>query len=367
MRPPQAAPGPDQVEFAHLLRGLSALAVLLFHYGILFWQRPARVAELTGMPVLPAGMALWPGHAAFLQAFSLNLGAIAVGALFLISGFVLPFSFRKQVDGGGFMIGRAFRILPTYWAGFAVTLLVLWAVAAWQGHAFPHRLKDVLLHLLPGLRDMLGGANIDGIVWTLDIEMKFYLLALLIIGPLQRGSRWLLLLPAGLLLLATGWQMSGHAVPGTLLYLVFACIGIVFHQAYQRNWPWWECVLWIGLGFALWFLLAARWLHFPPNLLLSYAIAAGLFGGLYLLRAHIRLQRPTRWLADVSYPLYCVHAVLGYSGLRLMLEWQVSPLVVLPLMAGLALGLAALIHHHVELPSHHWGKRVIQRWRERTA
>ena len=359
----QAAPAHkhDPVAFAHLLRGLSAISVLVFHYLLMFWQRPARVAELTGMPAMPTGAEAFPGHQVFLAWLPFNLGAIAVGALFLLSGFVLPYSFRPDTTRASFVISRCFRILPTYWGGFVVSCGLVALVAWYSGHAFPYTLKDVGLHLLPGPRDLLGGATIDGVVWTLDVEMKFYALAFLFAPWLKSGSRWVLLMPLGLFLAAAACVWKGIAVYPTLAYLLFASIGIVFHWLFKRTMRVAEAATWISLGTGMYFWILIRWLEFPPSLVGSYGLAFAAFVLAYLMRDKIELNRITRKLADVSYPLYCVHAVLGYVVIRALILLGVPALVAIALSAALALTMATLLHRYLEVPSPGWGRQVVAR------
>ncbi|MCB6182155.1 acyltransferase [Leeia sp. TBRC 13508] len=356
----------DPVAFAHLLRGLSALAVLIFHYVLMFWQRPARVADLTGMPVLATGSEAFVGHQALIAWLPINLGAIAVGALFLLSGFVLPFSFRPDTTRTGFLIARCFRILPTYWGGFLVSCGLVAIVAALYAHPFPYTMKDVLLHLFPGPRDLLGGANIDGIVWTLDVEMKFYALALLFAPLIKRASRWVLLMPFGLFATGVVLDLLAKPVYPTLSYLLFASIGIVFHWHYRGQMKLAEAAIWMMTGVAMFFWMAVKWFAWPGLLSFSYVLALVVFVAAYASREKINLHPVTRWLADVSYPLYCVHAVSGYILIRCLLMWGVPAVVAILLAAANALILATLLHRYLEVPSPQWGRSLIKKLQKNT-
>ncbi|WP_038953551.1 acyltransferase family protein, partial [Bradyrhizobium japonicum] len=110
----------------------------------------------------------------------LNWGAFGVALFFIISGFVMPFSFRSY-GRADFLVARFFRIYPTYWVGLTVSLTVLMFCIHLAGDAtFPHTVAQLLIGYALGSRDILWEKSIDGIVWTLEIELKFYLVCALI-------------------------------------------------------------------------------------------------------------------------------------------------------------------------------------------
>jgi peptidoglycan/LPS O-acetylase OafA/YrhL len=63
-----------------------------------------------------------------------------------------------------------------------------------------------------------------------------------------------------------------------------------------------------------------------------------------------------RFLANVSYPLYALHATMGYLGIRWMIDEGIPPLAALGLQTAIALLLAWITHKLVEMPTHRLGK-----------
>src|SRR5471030_457335 len=102
-----------KIGFANGLRGIAALSVITGHYLGTFWKLTEAVAGLTGMVRAPVAL---PFFVEWVGASPINLGAFGVALFFLISGFVIPLSFQSygRLD---FLIGRFFRIYPTYWMG----------------------------------------------------------------------------------------------------------------------------------------------------------------------------------------------------------------------------------------------------------
>ena len=125
------------------LRGLAALAVFLSHVSLMlpapsFFER----AALTPLHVL------WDG-------------AAAVDLFFVLSGFVLALPFvgdtARELSYPAFMLRRALRILPAYWASLLLALVVrdmLYAPAGltdltpWSQQFWLAPVRHVLDHVL---------------------------------------------------------------------------------------------------------------------------------------------------------------------------------------------------------------------------
>ena len=194
------APARSRVDFANTLRGFAAMAVVISHYYGVFWLNRAAVEGLLHVPALPESHPV-PAYVAAIQTIPLlNWGAYGVALFFLVSGFVIPFSLQRNTRGG-FLVNRLFRIIPTYAAGFSITLLALFAGTGYFGTEWPYGLRAILVHYLPGLRDVLWSPNIDGIIWTLEIEMKFYLVCALVLPWFRRASLKVFVVPAALVVL----------------------------------------------------------------------------------------------------------------------------------------------------------------------
>jgi peptidoglycan/LPS O-acetylase OafA/YrhL len=148
------------------LRALAALGVWLLH-----------VASNTGV-MYREGMNAW----------LLSRLGIAVPIFFLLSGLLLYRPWAKAaIDGtpppgaGRYLWRRALRVLPVYWL---VTSLTLWAWASldWTGWV---TWLLLLQNYVPG------AVTPDGLyqMWTLPVEMAFYLLLPLIARVLHRWAR----------------------------------------------------------------------------------------------------------------------------------------------------------------------------------
>ncbi len=374
--------GKSKVEFANSLRGLAAVAVVISHYFGIFWTNPEAVANLINSPVLLIKQEDIPLYVQWLTIVpNFNWGCYGVALFFLISGFVIPFSL-SGISGGGFCVSRCLRIVPTYIVGFSISLLALWICAAYFSVSFPYERQQILIHYVPGLRDLLSSRSIDGIIWTLEIEIKFYMLCAIFIAWFRRFSLKVFIIPLALFTLAAllshigiGWLKgfpNSYPLAVTTIFcsqfIIFMFLGVLFHYLYKNK---------IGArnarlaAIGLFALFSLQWRTGPDSasfgLVLSYAFALMTFAFAFAYPRFFSANPVFDFLADISYPLYVVHGVAGYVALRLLLEQGFRPWSALALVTSLFLVLAWLLHRLVERPSQAIGKRLVRQYEARPA
>lgn len=356
------------MEFANTLRGLAAICVVIQHYFVGFWSVPGVIGGLLNVAPAPSSVPASLAWIAPPDPFA--WGAFGVALFFVISGFVIPFSLAK-LSAGSFLVGRLFRIFPVYVAGFTITLLSLWCVERYFGANWPFDAAHIAVHYVPGLRDLTGAASIDGIIWTLDIEVKFYLLCALGAPLFRRRGALVLILPLAAALLSwTTSRLSGATSDPALLavasalshdgaYIVFMSIGTVFyllHVGSIRIRPAVATMLTLAIVH-----LALLAIGSDPSQLLTapnYALAVVVFAGASQLPKLFGSNRVTDFFASISYPLYAVHAVTGWAVLRVLIDRNVPAWFALMVATGLAIAIAWLLHIVVEAPFHQLGRRL---------
>lgn len=362
----------ERVQFANTLRGMAALCVLISHYTFVFWTSREAVAGLIHGPTLPDQFA-FPNYLRWLHLTvpQFNWGAFGVALFFLVSGFVIPFSLRSAT-WKSFLVGRFFRIVPLYMVGFSVTLMAIWLVGRHFDMPWPFSISHVLAHYVPGLRDIFLLPSIDGIVWTLEIEIKFYLICALAIVGLRRGSKWIFVIPAALgacefyidgnmaawAVVSPSMHTFGLIVQIPIPFLIFMFIGVAFH--YLHN-GWLKGEVALFLVGSLFLLFAATLVGAMPQLGAS-AWTYGFAVVVFAFAASFPQLFPSRavgdFFADISYPLYVIHGVAGYAALRVLLDLGMKAWVSLAVVSVGAVGLAWILHVIVEVPSHNFGKRL---------
>lgn len=121
------------------LRALAAIAVVVFHFGL-----------------LPP------------TSLSFTSGAAGVDLFFVLSGFIISYSSSR--DARHFLARRFMRIVPPYWIATIVAALITLQNMAWRETA------DWLLQSLFYLPGPQGRPALIFVAWTLVYELAFYLL-----------------------------------------------------------------------------------------------------------------------------------------------------------------------------------------------
>ena len=366
-------PGAARIEFANTLRGFAAIAVMISHYLGFFGPGRDLIAAIINAPSLSLDRQPIPIYMEwFFNIPVVSLGAFGVALFFIISGFVIPFSLQN-LGWLEFSVSRFFRIVPTYVAGFSVTLLALFFSTTYFSNAWPHSPLEILVHYVPGIRDVLWSKHIDFIVWTLEIEMKFYFVCALMAVWFRRYSLKVFLLPIVLFLLSLcldrlvpGWSTSNalaYRLGMTFIlssqYLIFMFTGVAFHYLYRGKIDPVRAALFVGALFAL---FCTHWWAGPYSagfgVARSYAAAVLTFVFAYTFPGIFKGNRLFDFLADISYPLYVIHGVAGYVALRILLDKGVGPWPSLFVVTVGCLVASSLLHVLVERPSQALGKRL---------
>lgn len=357
-----------KIEFANTLRGPACLLVLLFHYLTCFWHDRDIIAVLANLPIVPTETHALPKYVQFLDDFGLLFywGLFGVALFFLISGFVIPFSLLKT-NRIGFFIARFFRLFPTYAVALSFTFLVIWLGDIYFAKEFPHPTRSVLLHYLLGIRDMIGSSRIDGVSWTLDIEIKFYVLCLLMLYPIRRGSLMIFLAP--LIIAVAAFYLSPIVNPKTYShvaefivfspFLIYLFIGIVFNYLFRKL---------ITVNTALFLmisLLTTSLFIFQISHEYSFRdhrfVSSLIFGVLVFTVAFFypkicRGNRILNFFAAISYPLYLIHFIPGFVILRILLDLGFKAWLSYIITTSLMIIMAYLLHKTVEVPTQAFGK-----------
>ena len=365
------------------IRAIAALLVVMIHCS-------SAVAPLRPAVLRPADAVDW-----LIQ--NLDLGRIGVVLFFVISGFVIPSSLRDGGRRGEFWVRRVLRLYPAYWVSIAVAVGVhLWLAGS------PWSVRVVLANatMLQGLFHV---GDVDGVYWTLKLELVFYAAcwALHRLGLLRRA--WVLEgLATSLLLVflfyldywsgpfgfARQWighgpsaahavgSIAHHPIPG-LLNMNWgnfcAYFAAMFTGAALRRWHDDELgapgaaglfavlSIWLALLPLLW---AIRERQLPdPGLIsmfLSMPIAVALFIALAFV-VQIR-ARPLALVGMASYSLYLLHPMVLDVVLTLARDahWHApahsTPLLILVCLAP-SLPLAGLLFWTVERPAIAAGRR----------
>lgn len=288
------------------------------------------------------------GDSVLAQAFVTFLGWFpGVPIFFFISGFLIAQSYRFNPDLKQFYLKRALRIYPGLLLCFAVTFgLLLWLKQGpfWQGQWrelgfwIAAQVSIAQFYNPSFLRDIGVGA-INGSLWSITVELQFYLVlpvVMLIIGRFNPRP-WLPIAVLALLSYAAYWfnaEVVRSLSQGlwklgkvTILpYLYMFLLGILAQCYFERIKPWVEG------KFGHWLLafvigaLAIQTLGYNVGSNHPNILANGLMAGVILSAAYTGNSLAQRTLRghDLSYGIYIYHMVfvnvlleLGYKGQNL--------------------------------------------------
>jgi peptidoglycan/LPS O-acetylase OafA/YrhL len=283
-------------------------------------------------------------------------GTLGVEFFFLISGFVILMTAwdRSIADYTASRIGRLF---PAYWAGVALSTLLL--VFLWP-EGRPTDLGEALVNATM-LHEAWGVHRLEGVYWTLWIELRFYILiGILMLFGLTRNrilafcGLWplagamaatsdstllqALLLPAHASLFAGGMMLyfiyrEGHSL---LAWLLVATNAILAANSANHN----------AVG-RIDEITAIE--HSSP---LVWAIVLGFFS--IVAAVSLTRLRHVRWrwltaLGALTYPLYLVHELWGRYVIHLLTPALPKDAVLVIAFAA-TVTLAWAIHRLVERP-----------------
>ncbi len=162
----------DRLAGLDLLRFAAAFMVMIFHLAFL-----GRVNPQSDVGEKLKGAVSYPELAPFSW-----WGATGVDIFFVISGFVITFSASSR-SAPQFLRSRFLRIWPTLIVCATLSLLLTLAVN------FRHSYLGLLHSYVDTIVLLPTGPFIEGVYWTLVIEVGFYIWIAVI---LRFGSPWLL-------------------------------------------------------------------------------------------------------------------------------------------------------------------------------
>ncbi len=289
-----------------------------------------RVAEIDLLRFLAAAMVVlfhytFRGHAAgghsplaFPELVDVTKYAhMGVALFFMVSGFVILMS-ASSGSLRKFFVSRVVRLYPAFWVCCTLTFLAIWLAGA------PHYSATFTQYLvnMTMLNEFVGVRHIDGVYWTLAIEIKFYAgIALLIMFKRMRQIELFLAI----------WLVASVALEFVTIdrlhslliasYAPYFIAGGVCFLIYINGASWFRWLLLIGAwGAAVGKeILFARSFEIRYQTQMSDAIIVCLVSVFFVVMLLIALRR-TGWVSQVNwlplgvltYPLYLIHQIVGY-------------------------------------------------------
>ena len=288
------APRPERVPALDLLRFLAAFGVMLYHY---VSHRPAA-----------------DGGTSFMATVT-QQGYLGVDVFFMISGFVILWSASGR-SATGFVRARILRLYPEFWLAMLITAGALYVLAGAGRHI------DVvqLIGNATMLPQYVGVEMIDGVYWTLAVEIKFYALVWLLIVSRQI-SRLEIALYLWLAATAVAETIDVGGIIRSVIVFPYGAhfaAGGFFYRVYESGWTRGRA---IALAVALPLCVVSSVSQIDQfvdvnRITMGMKIAtAAVLSAAFVCFALLRRLQSIRWPAGVAlagaltYPLYLTHNV----------------------------------------------------------
>lgn len=352
----------------HGLRAVAALAVLVFHWAdffVMYDYLGAAGQKYFGLVIVD---------------YFVRFGWLGVPLFFILSGYLLSdILFSSRVSTGEFFRRRFVRIYPAVWAQLLLFFLFAGIVPGWKQVELS--LSTVANFFLYIYLPPWNAAPINGVWWTLPVELSFYLLLPFLVFICKRISVWGLFVLSmaisigwrGLLL----WWVDAEsyipyiprldALPGMLVYF---CAGMVLAKVTHTP-PLSHRLLWlippgICVVLVLVFLrsvIDSYWSGHWLLVCLPVLMAPGIAAVIWLLSQGVPGfkwlgAQPLVWLGEISFGIYLWHLPVLWTLIAIMPE--VADVSVKVMGLGICLLITFILAHvsyiAIERPLIRWHK-----------
>jgi peptidoglycan/LPS O-acetylase OafA/YrhL len=349
-----------------IIRFCAALMVTLFHLAYWSW---APAESLTKS--VSGGLITFPALTGFTW-----LGWVGVEIFFVISGFVISYS-AAGAKPFAFLRSRILRLYPAAWVCATATLVTVILLGRGSPETVPEYLRSMTL--------WVHGPWIDGVYWTLGIEIIFYAVIFLalclgrfgsipiVLGVMALASTafWVALAVDRVLprLLPVGFLHDLLASPASAFLLLrhgcFFALGGLLWLCQSRRLTLWRAVL-LGLclvGGVLEIFDSARPIvhaigDSPERRMLACTLwlvavaclVAAIFYNETLHRFFGKSARVIKFMGLMTYPLYLVHDIVGAALLKAAFFIGASPPAALAFAVAIVLALSWTVTRFLEPP-----------------
>ncbi len=310
-----------------ILRAVAAIGVCLFHFTY--------------------------GNSKFIDHYTLiykiiRFGYLGVDVFFIVSGFIICYSFPANYQTKSFISffkKRLLRVHPPYLTSIALTIIVAYVAAIYTRNPVQVSCLNLFYHFFY-LNNIANTTYINGVYWTLGIEFQFYIIVGLLFSLMNKSIYHL----SGIIifLLFLNWikiDNTNLIFEHTPLF----CIGILlyfllFNDQYPKAFL--LCLLATSLA------------------ILAYYQKASFYTSLFticIICIPFVKNKIVQFLSGLSYSLYLVHIPVGGRVINLCLRFTHTTYEkYLAVLAALIVSIitACFFHLLIEKPAIRWSKKV---------
>ncbi len=321
------------------LRGIAALAVMLFHF-IYRYPTPTKpknelIAKIFG----------------YFPIQDFYLGELAVYLFFIISGFVISISALKCKTVAEFGYRRFSRLYPVYWSAVIVLSLIVLLLDGENNLS----LLQVVANLTM-LQEYFRLPHVSSVFWSLIIELHFYILVAFVIGLGLMKYRGILLVIWSVTVFLYGFYSIPNPVPWPIVRVLlldyghFFVYGIAIYQLWDSNQSGADKSNQLTL-FLILISIASCLIRYPVTV---NVILLSLYLLFYVAVMHslpVFRNRVLVYFGGISYALYLVHQIIGPIVMRHIAMPRVVEIAV---ASAVAIIVATALTWWVERPALKW-------------
>lgn len=354
--------GTNSIQFITYLRGMACFIIVLHHLFTSFYSGGTDLSSIWSFfPELAIDDShlIQPYVSYFLSTFNFSGAAFGVALFFLITGFTTMMSLDSD-NSPLFLLKRTLRIYPTYVFGFSFTVSSIWLFCYIRGVDFPYSAKDYFCNLSL-FRNWLWTPYIDNGVWTLEMNIDFYIFIFLVFFVIRRKNYKIIKNSATILSIlqivlyfvaqnylevGTVWWCKINIITSICPYLIFQLLGstVYIHYKGEITAP----VLCKSIGLLIIEFLTVSYFSFLSINTPSYIYGLLVFLLFYVSKDNVKPNKLISFISSISYPLYIIHAMFGYILLTILYQHNINVYVSITLVIAIVITLAYLIHITVE-------------------
>jgi peptidoglycan/LPS O-acetylase OafA/YrhL len=305
------------------IRGIAALAVVIFHY---FY----RYNNIYGHEALSVEWAA--------------LGKFGVQLFFMVSGFVIYWTLNRVNKPVDFIVSRFSRLYPTFWfsAILTFTIVFIWGLPGMEVNIHQAIMNIFMFH------EYIGGKHIDGVYWTLTIELTFYFwIFTFFVTGILRYTKYLF----SPLILISILQSQGFIEISFWLnklfileYLSYFLAGICFYKVVNKSA---NKLTYAILALCL---ISTLFVFSQKVFLISLAFYVFFF---FAISGRLKFLsvKPLIFLGGISYSLYLLHQNIGYVIINKFYGLGIDPIISIITAICVSILLAYFTTRFVEKPS----------------
>lgn len=293
--------------------------------------------------------------------FPFNLADAAVDCFFVVSGFLIAGSYERCRGLSSFYARRVFRLYPMYLCVVLIQAAIMMALL--PGGPFSELrstarylaanalMANFLQYDIGGVLSGLSNPGINPSLWTLKIEIGFYLIVPLIYGATRRFGWWILIsifvasVGYNVVALHLGDQRLAKQLPGQLQFFVVG-MALYLYGDRLRVAAWFSAAITVAF-LVVWTLVVPIPPGIRPLVVGAFVFSCALYTPV------IRLK------SDLSYSVYLLHGPLLQTLILLGVFRDT-----LPFLSGIVctvIGLAFITERLVERPGNALGRRLAMR------